>query len=125
MNFLNRIMTLSLSAKILLPSAALDSFDQVEAECKIALLGDMRELGDDSVKEHEKIVCRLAAAGIESYLVGEEFSKALASTGLHVAGWFADSEALATWLKANPVSDAVVLVKGSRGIQMEKALPEL
>ena len=39
--------------------------------------------------------------------------------------WFPTSEALAGYLAANPVRDAVVLVKGSRGIQMEKVLDRL
>ena len=106
-------------------AAALENFESVVADRKIALLGDMRELGEDSVAEHEKIVRRLSQAGIESYLVGDEFRKALEATGVQLAGWFADSEALASWLRDNAVSGAVVLVKGSRGIQMEKALPEL
>ena len=38
---------------------------------------------------------------------------------------FPDSAALAAWLKAHPLSGAVVLVKGSRGIKMETAIPEL
>ena len=39
--------------------------------------------------------------------------------------WFPSSEALAEELAARPVSSAVVLVKGSRGIQMEKVLDRL
>ena len=35
------------------------------------------------------------------------------------------TEDLASWLKSNPVSGAVILIKGSRGIQMEKTIPEL
>ena len=58
--------------------------------------------------------------------VGEEFRKALQELKPDPApAWFADSAALAAWLKENPVSGAVVLVKGSRGIKMENAIPEL
>ena len=108
-------------------SAALDSFDQVEAECKIALLGDMRELGDNSVAEHLKIVDRIASAGFKAFLVGEEFGKALEERGTvgNILGHFADSEKLAEYLKAEPVKNACVLVKGSRGIQMEKVIASL
>lgn len=105
-------------------AAALDNFANVESARKVALLGDMRELGDDSVAEHVKVVEKLMAMGLEAYLVGDEFRKALAATG---AGfdWFESSEALATGLSANPLRDAVILIKGSRGIQMEKVLPAL
>lgn len=105
-------------------AAALDNFANVESARKVALLGDMRELGDDSVAEHVKVVEKLMAMGLEAYLVGEEFRKALAATGAGF-GWFESSEALAAGLSANPVRDAVVLIKGSRGIRMEKVLPVL
>lgn len=113
-------------------SAALDNFSHVEAPVKLALLGDMRELGADSVKEHAKIVWKLCSEGIDAYLVGDEFRKALAQLGIDpcsgetcICGCFDDSEALASFLEENPVSGAMVLVKGSRGIQMEKTLAKL
>ena len=58
-------------------------------------------------------------------LVGDEFKKALAARPSTAVKWFASSEDLAAWLKENPVSGMTILVKGSRGIQMEKTLPEL
>ena len=62
--------------------------------------------------------------------MGDEFRKAIDShivdipSGLDLR-WFPDSVALATALHDAPLSGNVVLVKGSRGIMMEKALPEL
>lgn len=105
-------------------SAALDSFSKMEAERKIALLGDMRELGDNSVQEHEKVVRRIAESDFKAYLVGDEFGKALASAGgcPNILGHYASSEELAAFLKENVISDACILVKGSRGIQMEKVI---
>lgn len=113
-------------------SAALDNFSHVEAPVKLALLGDMRELGTDSVKEHAKIVWKLCSEGIDAYLVGDEFRKAIVQLGIDpcsgetcICGCFDDSEALASFLEENPVNGAMVLVKGSRGIQMEKTLAKL
>lgn len=111
-------------------AAALDNFAAMQAPAKVAMLGDMRELGDDSVKEHVKVVWKLTTEGLDAYLVGEEFRKAMDQLGLtpgdgSVKGWFASSEELASFVKANPLSNAAVLVKGSRGIQMEKVLTEL
>ena len=104
--------------------AALENFGHVEAAHKLALLGDMRELGAESLEEHKKIVLQLREAGIPACLVGEEFQKALSALPGDEA-WFPSSEALAEHLAAHPVHDAMILVKGSRGIQMEKVLPAL
>ncbi len=105
--------------------AALDNFRLVQAPRKIALLGDMRELGEESLSEHQKVVRQLRGDGLQACLVGEEFRRALESLEPGDEPWFADSAALAAHLAAHPVRDAVVLVKGSRGIQMEKVLPAL
>ena len=104
--------------------AALENFSHVEATSKLALLGDMRELGAESLEEHKKIVRQLREAGIPAILVGDEFRKALDACA-DDSRWFPSSEALAAHLAAHPVHDAMILVKGSRGIQMEKVIPSL
>ena len=107
-------------------AAALDNLGHVEAFRKAALLGDMRELGEESLAEHHKILSQVLSMGLDFVcLVGEEFKKALTGIQRDDVFWFATSEELAEWLKANPISGFTILVKGSRGIQMEKALPEL
>ena len=55
-------------------------------------------------------------------LVGEEFSRAAAGTGIPC---FATSEELAGYLLAHPLTGCVILVKGSRGTQMEKVIKAL
>lgn len=105
--------------------AAIDNFAAISASSKLALLGDMRELGADSVSEHVKIVDKLIAAGIDSCLVGDEFAKALALRPEAPFRHFSTSEELASALTSEPLSNTVVLVKGSRGIQMEKVIPAL
>ena len=106
-------------------AAALQNFASVQAPVKLALLGDMRELGAESVQEHVRIVRLLLEEGIPAMLVGEEFSKALKETGVSEFISFDTSESLAAFLHTSPVSGTTVLVKGSRGIEMEKVLPEL
>lgn len=108
-------------------AAALDSLEMTEARQKVALLGDMRELGAESLYEHGMVVRRVLSMDLELVcLVGEEFHKAieLVGNGLNLK-WFATSEELGAWLGENPVSGATVLVKGSRGIRMEKVLGAL
>ena len=82
---------------------------------KVALLGDMRELGADAEAEHKRVVERLE--GFEAYLVGEEFAKAAAGTSYKT---FATSEDLAKYLQEHPLQGCTVLLKGSHSTQMEK-----
>lgn len=58
-------------------AAALDSFEQIDTKLpKMAILGDMRELGAVSEEEHQKVVDNLKAKGLNDvWLVGEEFGK--------------------------------------------------
>ena len=118
-------------------AAALDNFSNMEDPRKVALLGDMRELGADSLKEHVAVLEKLRTLGLwKVCLVGEEFRKALASAADAAAdaagatadaalSWYPDSDALAAALRAHPLSGCIILVKGSRGIRMEKVLPAL
>ena len=106
-------------------NAALDNFAVMEAPLKVALLGDMRELGEDSVKEHVAILAKAASIGCRLCLVGDEFGKAMKELPDVKAEWYPDSSSLADALHKSPLKGATVLVKGSRGIKMETAIPEL
>ena len=108
-------------------AASLDNFAHLQADCKVALLGDMRELGEDSVKEHVKILKKLDDCGLtHACLVGEEFKKALEEAGTpDYVKWFATSDDLAAALAERPLAGATVLVKGSNSIRMGKVLPTL
>jgi len=109
--------------------AALENFSNVAADRKLALLGDMRELGEESLAEHVKVLDQLCSANLDACLVGEEFKKALegssfAGTDRRIS-WFPTADVLVEHLKANPVSDTVILIKGSHSISMEKVVPTL
>lgn len=110
-------------------AAALDNFLALPPGGRKALiLGDMRELGEFSASEHEKIVERLLGMGqqTECYLVGPEFSGALAVPSERIRA-FPSVDVLADALRNGTVviRDACVLVKGSRGIALEKLYPLL
>ena len=112
-------------------AAALENLATVQAPLKAAMLGDMRELGEESVAEHIAILKKVLSMHLDLVcLVGEEFRKALEEVTEPVeetsnTKWFPTSDDLVAWLKENPVSDHTILIKGSRGIRMEKILPEL
>lgn len=113
-------------------AAALDNFLALPGgDIKAVILGDMRELGEFSAAEHKEIVERLAAVApqVKCYLVGPEFMKALSAVSPDVKNvrTFASAEALAEAINDGNVMirDAHVLVKGSRGIALEKLYPLL
>lgn len=110
--------------------AALKNFRDVEAEHKTALLGDMLELGEESVAEHVRIAEMALDLGLENIcFVGSEFDKALKEVGPDrtqgKALSFLTSADLVEYLRSNPLKDSVVLLKGSRGTRMEKAIEVL
>ena len=107
--------------------AALDNFSRIEASHKTALLGDMRELGENSVNEHIDILRLALYLGLSDLcLVGDEFSKAMKSVDCPpTVSWYPDSAALASALHDAPLAGHVILSKGSRGIMMEKVLGEV
>lgn len=100
-------------------AVALDNLALMKGR-KVALLGDMRELGEDAAAEHKRIVERLKDT--EAYLVGEEFARAAKGTPHKT---FATSEDLAKYLSENPLEGCTVLLKGSHSIRMEKVIDVL
>lgn len=105
-------------------NAALDNFAHVQADRKIVMLGDMLELGEDSSMEHRAVADKLKGMELDMIiLVGKEFSSVV-SKGDGVLCFETSADA-ALWLSSHEVSDAAVLVKGSRGIRMEKLVDVL
>ncbi len=85
------------------------------------ILGEMRELGEYSHTEHQNIVNMLLERKAENVLlVGEEYRTTTAPYPV-----FHDVSELADHLTAHPLSGFRILVKGSRGNQLEKILPLL
>ena len=106
--------------------AALENFSNVDADFKVALLGDMLELGEESQAEHVAVIRSAASLGFAKVcFVGREFMKASAEADFEDALFFETSDALADWLRSKPLSGATVLIKGSRGTRMEKTVPVL
>ena len=103
---------------------ALNNLSAVVADKKVAMLGDMLELGTDSEMLHKEVLDKLLSMDLSLVcLVGKEFAKV--SVGDETVRCFETSDALAEWLLANPVDGATVLIKGSRGTRMEKVIPAL
>ncbi len=97
---------------------ALKSFKKLENKKKLIILGDMLELGDLSLTEHQKIIDFLKDNDLNGFLIGNEFNKT--NTSLRS---FLNVNALIDYLKINNTyEDYMILVKGSRGIELEKLI---
>ena len=100
--------------------AAIENFRLMEVKPKMAILGDMRELGEVSAEEHQKTVDQLAKAGFdEVWLVGEEFMKTRCDFRK-----FHDVEEVKAELQRQQPQGRYILIKGSNGIKLFQ-LPEL
>ncbi|WP_276816920.1 UDP-N-acetylmuramoyl-tripeptide--D-alanyl-D-alanine ligase [Segatella maculosa] len=101
-------------------AAAIENFKLIQAMRKMAILGDMRELGEVSEKEHQKVVDKLKADGFETvWLVGEEFGKTETTFRK-----FKNVDEVKAELTAHCPKDYYILIKGSNGIRLFE-LPEL
>ena len=101
---------------------AIENFRQVKARHKMVILGDMLELGEESFAEHLAIVNLVDTSDFDKViLVGPDFKKA-AGERFHCFMTSADAY---EWLITQKLKDYYILVKGSRGIKMEKVLEAL
>lgn len=101
---------------------AIENIASKRGERNLLILGDMLELGKWSFDEHCRIL-QLAAQveNAELLLVGAEFSRAAHALGIG-ATCCTDSTEAADWVAQNKISDTVILLKGSRGIKLEKLI---
>lgn len=102
--------------------ASIRNFEKQEGQKKVLILGDMLELGESSMDEHQNIIEEVRDKFNKVILVGPEFMKTDFSGGMIC---FHDTDSASDWLKENPVVDAHILVKGSRGIALENLLDQL
>lgn len=107
---------------------ALDNISTMEAEQKVLILGDMLELGEWSEEAHCNILRKADKVASKIILVGGEFAKAHSIVGEELESDYAlyptTAEALAV-LGERPICNALVLLKGSRGIKLEVLIEKL
>ena len=115
----NKIIIDAYNANPTSMTAAITSFAQSPMNNKVLILGDMLELGKDSLIEHERIVGLVKNHFKSVFLVGEQFCIAAKVSGIPC---FNSTNELKTYLIKNPLKNASILLKASRGIQIEKVL---
>ncbi len=104
-------------------SASINSFLSNLSGTNYLILGDMLELGKYSLAEHLKIIEMIPESlAANTFLVGQEFQKAGLSSAFRT---FSNVNELGLFIKNNPIKNGNLLIKGSRGIQLEKILEVL
>ncbi|MEO1713764.1 MAG: cyanophycin synthetase, partial [Bacteroidota bacterium] len=100
----------------------LEAFAAMEGKTKVAILGDMLEMGDYSQREHTEIAQLASSMNFDHLiLVGPEFAKVdPASNRIS----FTKFDQLRTWYDGQKFQGATVFLKGSRGIGLERLIGE-
>lgn len=97
---------------------ALNAFNNIKAEDKRVYIGSMKELGNVSEQEHKAIAEIIKSMNLkQAIFVGDEYKEFAYGENIH---WFATSDEAKTFVGKENVSNAFILIKGSRATQMEK-----
>jgi UDP-N-acetylmuramoyl-tripeptide--D-alanyl-D-alanine ligase len=102
-------------------AAAITNFNNLKANNKMVILGDMFELGEEGPFEHKLLGELISNCNFETILLsGSLMQNAL----LHLpkAYYFPDKFGLHVWLQEHPQTNAHILIKGSRGMSLETCL---
>ncbi|WP_162126393.1 UDP-N-acetylmuramoyl-tripeptide--D-alanyl-D-alanine ligase [Flavobacterium phycosphaerae] len=100
---------------------ALENFIQLDKVNKMVVIGDMYELGEESLAEHKAIVDFLNKNGsFECHFVGKDFfANAVQKSNFHFYPSFED---FTLYLRATKPEHKTILIKGSRGMALERVL---
>jgi len=124
-----KILNDAYNANPLSMRASLQTLSQLKGYTRIALLGDMLELGAGEIAAHQEIIKLAISLSIEKVGVsGSIFSQAALDLGLSsgTSFFFAkDAQSLGQQMKHHITGGEILLLKGSRGSKMEKIIPEL
>ncbi|MBC5839072.1 UDP-N-acetylmuramoyl-tripeptide--D-alanyl-D-alanine ligase [Flavobacterium muglaense] len=102
-------------------AVAISNFLQLEKDNKIMILGDMFELGEESVQEHKALVESVALEkDVQCYFVGAAFYQ-VGIVKDHFS-FFNTFEDFSNHLKATLIKNSTLLIKGSRGMALERSL---
>jgi UDP-N-acetylmuramoyl-tripeptide--D-alanyl-D-alanine ligase len=105
-------------------TAAIENFATLQKPNKWVVLGDMLELGKDTATEHAAIIDLLKIKNIRQiFLVGTHFTEANINNEFKS---FPSVEDLGAYIQIHPIDDnAMIMLKGSRGIKLEKLVAYL
>ena len=100
---------------------ALQNFLQLDKSNKVIIIGDMFELGEESLAEHQSIINYLKAnESVECYFIGNDFySNKIVQSNFK---FYKDFNSFAEYLQTTKFSNSTLLIKGSRGMALERVL---
>lgn len=114
----NKIILDAYNANPTSMKAAIDNLAKMSGDDKILMLGGMMEMGAESLAEHSFVVDVINSYNWKDVvLVGGDFNKVK-----HSYLYFNNSSEAKEWLKRQHFENSLILVKGSRSMQMEKVL---
>ena len=97
---------------------SISNFKKIASENSLLILGDMKELGNESENEHRDIINLLKELGFEKViLVGEEFKKVSGNTNYKN---FNNVDELISYIRHNDIAGKKILIKGSNSTRLEK-----
>ena len=100
---------------------ALENFIQLDKKDKVIIIGDMFELGEESLMEHQYIVKMLEKESmLECYFLGNNFY--LNKEDYSHFNFYKSFDDFAVFLSSNPIRNKSILIKGSRGMALERTL---
>lgn len=104
-------------------NAAITNFNNLKADKKMVILGDMFELGEEAETEHRAIGELLKNCNFDYILLaGKLMESAVSHLPIMKVHYFPDKFGLHVWLQDHKVENTHVLVKGSRGMGLESVL---
>jgi len=102
---------------------AIENIGKLQADRKVLILGDMFELGDESADEHAAIIQKALDVDVaERIFIGKEFAKQGSGIKNQVSGvkFYNTAEEAIESLKTHPIKNSTILIKGSRGMALER-----
>jgi len=100
---------------------ALQNFLQLDKSNKVIIIGDMFELGDESQSEHQSVINYLKSnESVECFFIGNDFySNKVEQPNFK---FYKDFNSFAEYLQTTKFSNSTLLIKGSRGMALERVL---
>ena len=100
---------------------AIENIGKLTANRKVLILGDMFELGDESAAEHEAVIQKALNTHVdERIFIGKEFESQKLKVKSQKTAFYNTVEEAIEALKTSPVKNSTVLIKGSRGMALER-----
>src|ERR1700754_1440168 len=110
-------------------TVAIENIGKIDAKRKVLILGDMFEMGQESAAEHAAVIKKAMDTPVdERIFIGKDFAAAAEKTMDH-GPWTVDEKTTRLYLtaedaiaglKANPIKNSTILIKGSRGMALER-----